>query len=363
MMNLFFTNEYTEVIQKLIKEVVNDPTTYVGSKYLPSVALPVAKVRTEVIEANGGMTNEHLPGTNPKYIQSFGTRVQEYQPPFYKEMIHYDETKILFIRELGNNGRNVRGVQQYIDLDIDRLNRRIEARIEFQRWNTIFNGGFSWMGKAVSFGIPLQNRAIPVGAVWSLDGINANNAANPIIDLRYWIMGGLAGFRKYNVTKIVMNPNTARWLLDNANTRAYLTSYGANPGMTGYDVNRVLGLLIPGIPVVETYNGWYQNESVDAAGHLAVGDAIYFIPDGKIFFETSLPGNDKIGEFVQTVNLASGSINDPGFGKFVVVDDNTPPGSKGGPANPYLDLVGGVYGGVKLDRAFDVLTADVLAAS
>lgn len=357
-MNEFFTDEYTEVIQKLIREIVNDPSTYMGAKYLPSVALPVNKVRTEVIEASGGLTEEHRPGTNPKYIQSFGTRVQEYQPPFYKEAIHYDEERILFLRQLGNNARNVRGVQQYIDIDVDRLNRRIEARIEKQRWDTIFNGGFSWMGKTISFGIPAGNEASPVGQDWSTNGTSQNDSANPIVDLRYWIMGGLSQFRKYVVTKIVMNPNTARWLLDNANTRAYLTSYGANPSIGSYDINKILQFLIPGLPPVEIYNGWYQSESV-VNGKITVSDAIYFIPDGKIFFETSLPGGDKIGEFMQTVHLASGSIDSPGYGKFLVIEDNTQPGTKGGPSNPYMDLIGGVYGGVKLDRAFDVLTATV----
>lgn len=360
MANEFLTNEYTEIIQKLINEVVNDPTTYMGAKYIPSVALPVDKVRTEVIEATGGLTNEHVPGSSPQYIQSFGTRVQEYQPPFYKEAIHYDERRILFLRQIGNNGRNVRGIQQYIDKDIDRLNRRIEARIEKQRWDTIFNGGFTWMQKTISFGIPTANRAVPTGAVWSSDGINANNSADPIRDLRYWLMGGLAAFRKYNVTGIVMNGNTARWILDNTNTRAYLTSYGANPSLKEYDLNTALQFLIPGLPKVTVYNGWYQSESV-SNGRIIVSDAIYFIPDGYIFFETSLPGNDVIGEFMQTIHLASGSIDNPGFGKFLVIEDNTQPGSKGGPANPYLDLIGGVYGGVKLDRAFDVLTAKVVS--
>lgn len=357
-MQEFFTNEYTEVIQKVVREVVNDPATYIGSKYLPSVALPVSRVRTEVIEASGGVTEEHMPGTAPKYVQSFGTRVQEYQPPFYKEAIHWDEQRILFLRELGANGRNVRGVQQRIDLDIDRLNRRLEARIEKQRWDTIFNGGFSWMGKTISFGIPAANAETPTAA-WSSDGLVANNSANPIQDLRYWVLGGSDAWRKYNITKIVMNPNTARWILDNSNTRAYLTSFGANPVINSYDLNKTLQFLIPGLPEVEIYKGWYQTESVDANGKITVSDAIYFIPDGKIFFECSLPGNDKIGEFVQTLHLASGSIADPGVGKFLVVEDNTQPGTKGGPMNPYVDIVAGVYGGVKLDRAFDVLTADV----
>lgn len=360
MANEFFTNEYTEVIQKLVREIVNDPSTYMGSKYLPSIALPVQRIRVEVIEASGGLTNEHVPGSNPQYIQSFGTRVQEFQPPFYKEAIHYDEQRILFLRELGQNGRNIRGVQQYIDLDIDRLNRRIEARIEKQRWDTIFNGGYSWLGKTVSFGIPSGNRAVPIGAVWSSDGQNANNSADPIRDLRYWVMGGLAAFRKYRITGIVMNGNTARWILDNSNVRQYLTSYGANPALTEYDINKALQFLIPGLPPVTVYNGWYQTESV-SNGRILVSDATYFIPDGFIFFEASLPGNDKIGEFVQTVHLAAGTINDPGFGKFLVIDDQTQPGSAGGPKNPYIDLIGGVYGGVKLDRPFDVLTAKVIS--
>lgn len=362
MINQFFTNEYTQVIQKLVKEVVNDPATYKGALYMPSIALPVQQIVTEVIEASGGLTNEHLPGTAPQYVQSFGTRVQTYSPPYYKEGIHYDEAKILNLREIGNNGRNVRGVQQYIDLDIDRLNRRLEARIEKLRWDTLFNGGFSWMGKTLSFGIPAANKVFPVTAVWMDGSGNYNAAANPLIDLRYWLMGGYAPFRKYNVTKIIMNGNTERWILDNPNTRAFVTSFGANPGVQQYDLNKVLSFLAPGLPPVEVYKGWYQPETT-VSGKLTVGNATFFIPDGKIFFECSLPGNDKVGEFVQGAHLASGSIDNPGFGKFLVVEDNTAPGTKGGPANPYVDIFAGVYGGPKLDRAFDVLTADVTTLS
>jgi hypothetical protein len=362
LVNTFITSEYTETIQKLIREIVNDPSTYMGSKYLPSVSLPVRKVRTDVVEATGGITQEHQPGTNPKYIQSFGSRVQEYEAPFYKEAIHYDEKKILFLRELGNNARNVRGVQQHIDLDIDRLNRRIEARIELERWNSIFNGGVTWMGKTVSFGIPAGNRVVPVGALWSLDGLTANAAANPLLDIRYWLQGGTSQYRKYKVRQMVMNPNTARWILDNANTRAFISSYGANPSIMAWDLNKVLSFVMPGGPEAVIYDGWYQNESVDSDGKISVSDAVYFIPDGYVFFDVSnLPGGDKIGEFQQTVHLASGTIDSPGFGKFLVVEDNTAPGSKGGPSNPYVDLLGGVYGGVNLQRHFDVLTAKVIA--
>lgn len=360
MANEFFDNEYTEVLQKLVNEVVNDPKTYLGAKYLPSTQVHASRVRVEVIEATGGYTNEHVPGTEPKVIKGGGSRVQEFIPPAYKETIIYDEPKLLYLRELGQNDRSKRGVRKYIDRDIDKLNRRIEARIELQRWKTIFDGGYSFMGRNISFGIPAGNRAVPVGALWSLDGVSANASANPVSDIRYWLQGGLAAFRKYVVTKMVMNPNTARWILDNANTKAYATSYAANPNITSMDVNKVLQFLIPGLPEVEVYNGWYQEETI-VSQKVTVGDAIYMVPDGYIFFEVSLPGNDVIGEFCQTLNLSSGTIDDPGVGKFLVIEDNTAPGSKGGLTNPFINLVGGTYGGAKLDRAFDVLTAKVIA--
>src|SRR3989304_1571477 len=121
-MNEFITNEQTAIIQKLIMEIVNDPSTYMGSKYLPSVALPARKIRNEVIEASGGLTNEHVPGTDPKYVQGVGSRVQEFIAPEYKEAIHYDEPMILWLRELGNNDPSKRGIKQRIDLASDKLN-------------------------------------------------------------------------------------------------------------------------------------------------------------------------------------------------------------------------------------------------
>lgn len=362
MANSFITNELTEVLQKLVKEVVNDPKTYRGSAYMPSVVYPVNKVRVEIIEASGGLTNDHLPGTPAKYIQSFGTRVEEFQPAFFKEAIHFDEQRILFLRELGKNDRSQRGIRQYITEATDRLNRRMEAKIEKLRWDTILTGAYSWMGKTVSFGIPAANQATPVTAVWSSDLINANASANPLKDLRYWLLGGYAPFRKYKVGKMIMNPNTARWILDNANTLSYLTSYGANPRISEYELDKILQFLVPGLPPCEVYGGWYQTESVDGNGKLNVSNAVYMIPDGYIFFEVSnLPGGDKIGEFVQTVNLADGTIDAPGAGKFLVIDDNTVPGSKGGPSNPYLDIVAGVYGSPALFRPFDTISAKVIA--
>lgn len=358
-MNEFLTDEHTETLQKLVREVVNDPSTYLGAKYLPATAVPARKIRVEVIEASGGTTQDHLPGTDPKYVQEGGNRTQEFDPGYWKETMLWGEDRILYLRELGQNDRSKRGIRQYIDRGIDRLNRRLEAKVELLRWQSIFSGGWTWMGKTLSFGIPSGNRATPIGAVWSTDGVSANNSALPLQDIRYWTTGGLANYRKYKIRKMIMNPNTARWILDNSNVRSYVQNALANPAVAQYALNDVLKFFIPGAPIAEIYDGWYQTESVDADGKITVGNAIYFIADGYIYFETALPDGDVIGEFVEGVHLAGGSIDSPGYGKFLVMEECIAPGTRGGPKNPFIEATAGVYGGPKLDRPFDVLTAYV----
>jgi len=351
------TTEHTELLQKVVKEIVNDPSTYLGAKYLPSVALPVRKVRVEVWEATGGLTKEHVVGTDPTYIQSGGFRTQEFEPPAYKEKIIVDEKEILYLREVGMNDRSQRGVKQYIDRRVDQLNRRLEARIEKLRWDVLLTSKFSYQGVDVDFGIPAGNRATP-SIAWSTDNVNANNSADPVKDLRYWIHGGLAAFRKYKITGMICNPNTARWIMDNTAVQSLVKTYFSAENFGAYEPQKTLQMLIPQCPPLTVYNGWYQSESV-VSGKLTVGNAIYMIPDGYILFEVALPGGDQYGEFVQGLNLASGSVDAPGAGKFLIVEDNSTPGSKGGPGNPYIDIIAGVYGGPKLDRPFDVLTAFV----
>lgn len=357
-----FTNEYTNQIQKVVRQVVNDPATYKGAAYLPAVALPASTIYIDVIEASGGMTNEHVLGTQPKTVQGIGTHTQSFQGGAWKEELIMGEADLLRLRDLGQNDRSLRGARRYVDLNVDKLNRRLEVRIEYLRWQAIFNGGWSYLGRTISFGIPAGNRAVPIGALWSLDSISANPLADPIKDLRYWLQGGLAAFRKYKVKKIVMNPNTSRWILDNALVQALIKSRFSADTFANYDLNASLQFLIPGLPPVEVYDGWYQTESADSNGKVTVSDGVYFIGDGLLFFEVSnLPGGDVIGEFQEGIHLATGSIDSPGFGKYLLIEDNTVPGSKGGPQNPYISMIAGVHGGAKLDRPFDVLTAKVIA--
>lgn len=355
-----FTKDYVTAIQKVVQQVVNDPSTYRGAAYLPAVASTADRLYVDVVEASGGLTQEHVLGTPTKTIHGVGVHTQAYTFGAWKESHIMGEQDLLKLRQLGGDPA-IRGARQMINLNIDKLHRRLEARIEKLRWDALMTGGFQYAGKTISFGIPSGNQATPVGQMWSSDGNAVNNSADPVADLRYWFGGNLALFRKYNVLKGVMNPKTAQWILGNTNVKNQVQYRFAAENFQDFDLNRTLQFLVPGLPVFEIYKGWYQTESV-SNGKVVVGDATYFLPDGYILFECSnLPGGNYYGEFVEGANLVNGTIDSPGMGKYFAFEDNTVPGSKGGPTNPYIELITGVHGGPKIDRPFDVITAKVIS--
>lgn len=360
-MSKVFAAEHTRVLQEVIREIETDPAEYLGAKYMPAIDVPSASVFVDVLEARGGLIKEHTLGSDPQASSRRQFRTQQYAPGAYKEFIRFNEGDILRLRELGLNDQSKRGIRQHLNENALVLNNRIEARMELLRWQAIFNGTYVYDGKTVDFGKPGNHDVAPVAA-WGLnDGFGnftvANPAATPIQDIRYWLMGGYAPFRKYKKTKIIMNPNTERMVLDNPSVQSLIQSRFASETYKMHNINEVLGFLIPGCPPVEVYQGWYQTESEDATtGQITVGDAIYFVPDGKIFFECKLPDMNKIGDVVMSLSLANGSVDSPAPGKFILVDEHI----EDRPGNPYIDVIGGFYGGPRLKRAFDVITASVI---
>lgn len=360
-MSKVFAAEHTRVLQEVIREIETDPSEYLGAKYLPSIDMPSTSVFVDVLEARGGLVKEHTLGTDPQSAPRRQFRTQQYSPGAYKEFIRFNEGDILRLRELGLNDQSKRGIRQHLNENALVLNNRIEARMELLRWQAILNGTYVYDGKTIDFGKPANHDVAPVNPWGTNDGsgnfVDANAAATPIQDMRYWVMGGYAPFRKYKITKIVMNPNTERMVLDNPNVQSLIQNRFASEAYKAHDINAVMGFLVPGMPPIEIYKGWYQTETSDATtGEITVGDAIYFLPDGRLFFEAKLPDNNKIGDVVMTLNLANGSVDNPAPGKFILVDEHI----EDRPGNPYIDVIGGFYGGPRLKRAFDVLTATVI---
>jgi hypothetical protein len=360
-MSNVFASAHTRVLQEVIREIETDPTEYKGAQYMPSIEIPSATVFVDVLEARGGLIKEHTLGTDPQSAPRRQFRTQQYSPGAYKEFIRFNEGDILRLRELGLNDQSKRGIRQHLNENAMALNNRIEARMELLRWQAIFQGTYIYDGRTVSFGKPSYNNVTPTVPWGANDGAGnfttANSSATPIMDMRYWTMGGYAPFRKYVITKIIMNPNTERMVLDNPSVQSLIQNRFAAETYKQHNINEIMGFLVPGMPPIEIYKGWYQSETINATtGQLTVGNAIYFIPDGSIFFECKLPDSNKIGDVVMTLNLSNGSVDSPAPGKFILVDEHI----EDRPGNPYIDVIGGFYGGPRLKRAFDTLTATVI---
>lgn len=355
-----FSSEHTRILQEVIREIEVDPNTFLGAKYMPSVPVPTNVVYVDIWEARGGLVKEHTLGADPQSAPKRGFRTMIFSSGAYKEFIRFNEADILRLRELGLNDQSKRGIRQHLNENAIVLNNRIESRIELLRWNCLLNGSYVYDGKTVDFGVPAAHSIAPM-VPWgaSSNGVftTPNAAADPFTDLLYWLTGGLPAFRRYKITKIIMNPNTERMFLLNPNIQNLIRTRFAAADFRGLTMEGILGFLLPGIPPIEIYNGWYQSESEDAVtGQITVGDAIYFIPDGKIFFEVSVPGGGQLGDFQESLSLANGSVDNPQPGKFLFTKEHI----EDHPENPYIDIIGGVYGGPRLKRPFDILTATVI---
>jgi hypothetical protein len=358
-MSKVFAAEHTRVLQEVIREIETDPTEYVGAKYMPAIDMPASTVFVDILEARGGLIKEHTLGADPQSSPRRQFRTQQYAPGAYKEFIRFNEADILRLRELGLNDQSKRGIRQHLNENALVLNNKIEARMELLRWQAILNGTYVYQNETISFGKPANHDVAPSVPWGTISGgaYVANPAATPIQDMRFWILGGYAPFRKYVITKVIMNPNTERIVLDNPTVQSLIQNRYASDLYQQHGIGALLSFLIPGMPPVEVYKGWYQTESVDATtGQISVSDAIYFIPDGRIFFECKLPDNNKVGDIVMTLSLANGSVDSPAPGKFILVDEHI----ADKPGNPYIDLFGGFYGGPRLKRGFDCLTATVV---
>lgn len=360
MINDQFLSPYVAAIQKVIREIESDPATYIGARYLPDYNSPTHNIYVEKLRARGGMTLEHVLDTDTKTIQRSSATAQQFSPGAYREMITYNESDILRLREIGQNDLSQRGIQEWVTRDSLTLNRRLETRKEYLRWQAIFTGQWAYNGRVVDFGRD-PNLEVTPAVVWgTYDGngkLQINTAADPIADLRYWVMGQYAPFIKYKITKVIMNPRTANLFLGNPKVQAQIMSRFAAETFAANDVSGITKFLIPGMPDVEIYNGWYQGETVDnATGITSVGNGQYFISDGGIFFECQLPDDNKLGDLVMTLNLSNGDINMPAQGKFLIVEPHLKDQSKA----PHINLVAGMNGGPKLDRASDIISAQVV---
>lgn len=340
-------NDYTQELEGVINETLADPARWIGDRIMPGVDRSSRTIRTVIEEGSGGMTREHVINTDPHLVQRPGRRIVEYTAGFYREVFVLEEDEILFLRSFRSSDLRLRGIMEEIERMSEKARRRIATRREYERWNTLFTGIYTYLGQDIDFGVPAGNQVTPAVA-WDTPA-----TATPLTDLRTWLT---VDFRKYRISEIVMNQKTANDMLATDEVTTLLAAIGGRQAELRNDPSALLNFSVPGAPPILIYDEWYQTESLDGSDvdKLVLSDPVGFVPDDLIYFH-HMPQGDPIGDFVMGPNLQNGSVDRLGSGVFVVIDDKT----EEEPKNPRIELIAGFNGGPRLMRPFDCLTADV----
>lgn len=340
-------NDYTQELEAVMQETIADPSTWIGENYMPINEVGSRTLRAVIEEGSGGMTREHVINTDPHLVQRPGRRVVEYRAGFYREKLDLDEDTILHLRDYGNSNLALRGVQNEIEAALLKARRRIQTRMEYERWNTIFTGIYTYLGLATDFGVPGGNRVTPT-VPWATAA-----TATPLKDIRTWVT---ETFRKYRIDEIVMNQKTANKMLATTEVSTLLSAVGGRQAELRNDPSALLNFSFPGAPPIRVYDEWYQTETLDGSDKdkLVLSAPVGFVPDDLLYF-VHRPMGESVGDFVMTPNIQNGSVNALGSGVFVVIDDKT----EDDPGNPRIEVIAGFNGGPRLRRPFDVLTGDV----
>lgn len=353
------------------------------SKMFPDRLLPATdQIWVEWIEGTKGLAYDYVYGSAVPQVRQLANGTYSYEAPAVREQKIYQEQQILFMRKLGGPISD-RGIMQQVAYNALDSMVRMQNKKKYTLSNFVFNGTYTFApanGMApitISSGVPASNTLTPISAAWGVagSGVNSgtyvpNNSANPILDMQFWFSssGTLKRLLPY-VKGLIMNPNTAFLFIENTNTQAYINRVLANPRViqrdSTFNMELVANISIPAVrnfDIIVDYTGW---SSLSAAGvNPQLPTAFnYFIPDGKIMFELDIPATygGPMGDFVMLGQIQNGGFVNPQPGPFLLLEDLTVPGSRGGLINPQLAQVSGYAGGPRIRRPMDLIIANVLA--
>lgn len=379
-------SDQTGVFDGLIMQIAStlDPDFSLTPSF-PNRNLPATdQIWVEWIEGTKGLAYDYVYGSAVPQVRQLANGTYDYQAPAVREQKIYQEQQILFLRKLGGPISD-RGILQKLAYDSLDSMVRMQNKQKYTLSNYVFNGSYTFApanGMApitISSGVPAANTLTPVVAPWGVagSGVNAgtyvpNSAANPILDIQFWFSssGVLKRLLPY-VKALVMNPNTEFLFLQNANTQSYINRVLANPSVITngrkYGIELITDIAVPAtkkFDIVVDYTGWSSLSASGVDPQLPTAFN-YFIPDGKIYFELEIPATfgGPMGDFVFLGQIQNGGFVNPQPGPFLLIEDLTAPGSRGGLINPQLSLVSGYAGGPRVRRPMDLIIANVLATA
>lgn len=353
------------------------------STQFPDRLLPaVDQIWVEWVEGVKGLANDYVYGSAVPQVRQLANGTYSYQAPAVREQKIYNEQDILFYRQLGGNISD-RGIMQKLAYNSLDSMVRMQNKKKVTLANYVFNGSYTFApanGMApltIASGVPASNTLTPIVAPWGVagSGVNAgtyvpNNSANPVLDMQFWFSSASNLKRLLPYIKgLIMNPNTVFLFMQNNNTQAYINRVLANNSVISagrtYGMELVADIAIPAVKkfdIIVDYTGWSALSASGVDPQLPTAFN-YFVPDGQILFEMDIPATfgGPLGDFVFLGQVQNGGFVNPQPGPFLIIEDLTMPGSRGGLINPQLAQVSGYAGGPRIRRVNDVITANVIA--
>lgn len=375
-------SEFTAQFNGLMKEITPVAGAEYGLlEYFPEQNQEAQKVIWEMMDPITGITNEYVYGMAPETIDLLGYRQIEAEGVPFREQIKFDERELNFWRDLNSGNLAARGAVSRLAANSEKLLVRLMNREYKLIADGLFNGSYSYQGKTILYGIPTGNRLLPL-APWAIrntpsDPYVPNDSAAPMFDLNNWFnFSPLTVKYRSLIRTMHMNPRTWGAFINNPNVKTFVQYAPANPtlfngsNLRPADPNWVRNF-IPGMENVEIIveQASYipdANVTYDSEGFYQNSTANYFLQDGFIFFGIDTVaggGQGKLGSFQMTPSIAKGGMNAPQAGRWVILDDNTAPGTRGGPAQPFVGVVAGMQGALALPRARDIITAMVFSTT
>jgi hypothetical protein len=313
-----------------------DPAKWIGSSILPMRSIGAQSLLYDEEQVTGGMTALHTMDSDPTLIKGDGWRRFQAEPYFFKEGFRLNESDLLtiraqsgapFVQGVGNDAP--RAGRSLVLSRLAKLDRRLETRLEWMRWQTLMGSlVLNQNGVVASETWPVQTYAATDngGVAWSTVA-----TADPVKDfnnvaLLYDYKGAT-----YDGARAYMNLTTSRYLLQNTNLRnMYKNDLHQRQLVSVAQITDLFTTFTGMTPVI--YNEGYRDDA---------GAFQKFIPDGKVIVVGNPTIGDEMGFVMSVPSLHNGGIDNPQPGKFVIVDDQTGAGEP----NPFYDAYEGQYCG------------------
>jgi len=340
------------------------------ARVFPVQNVNAQKLAVDIWAAPGGQIPQYLYGTQPAEIVPLSNRQYEFSTIPYRAILRFNETDMTYLRKLGSPDFSVRGFIQRLVMNANKLVQNMQVTEDLLR-ATLFNNQIVYepTGSAptvISYNIPSWNMVTLTGGnvfgtyTQATGVVTTGSNADPIGTLINQMTNYQPWTPKWaelQKCEMIMSPPTLAAILNNPAVKEAMVIVQSPVGNSvdprgNYNVETLLKTRFPGLDITVTIDRstWLQadssvmwSEDTDQQWSWATNytNQQYRFPPGVIMFKISpreVTGMD-LGYLAMGPSIQTSGWQTAAAGPFMALEDCTQPGTRGGPANPFLQLV------------------------